>query len=317
MKITQKLSALGLSVLMGVVAVSAQATTTSTNTNAQITNTTQMSTPQDISVGTHGQVKLRGAISSISGPVISVSSWFGTFTVDTTNSKLIRRYGGTSSMSEFETGDNVTVWGTAAQSSLSISATRVQNMSIQKKGVKPSGVISNLNSSTNSFTLTTNASSPKVYQISLGSSTMISLSGHSGAANFSDLMNGMTARVTGVLERDESAITANHIEAKVSSFYSNGSISNINTSNGTFTFTTTNKGVVQVTIGSSTQLRINNGGAIIADLVNGMNAQVWGTYLTDSTMISANKVFVHTTNGVVPSNIIPSTSIISSTTISH
>jgi hypothetical protein len=237
-----------------------------------------------ISIERNGNTRLMGIINSVSGTSLSIASWGGTWTVDASSAKLLRKYGGASSISEFQNGDSVTVSGIASMSSLSIVAKHVQDTSIQSKNVNPSGTISNISGT--SFTLTT---SSKSYQVSTDSSTKITINGK--ASSFTNLAPSVVARVQGVLDRNNSSIKATRIE-QTSTTNLSGTISNVNGS--TFTLVTS-KGSVVVTIDPSTIIELNSGRAAAVDLVSGMHARLSGTWTTVNSAVNATKIYVHTT----------------------
>lgn len=180
---------------------------------AQITSS-QPKPSFSITATPSGNVRLMGTLKSTSGTTLTVTSWGGDWSVDASNAKLLRRFGATSSLSEFQVGDELSVMGTISSSgSWSITATTVRDEWIQVKNANSYGTISNLNVSAGTFTLTT--SGKGALQVSTSSNTKIYLNG--GSATLSNLANGMMARVTGVWDRSMSTILANAVRARTAS----------------------------------------------------------------------------------------------------
>lgn len=198
MKIKVMTSIAGLALLSAVIAPVAI---------AQTTTTPQMA----VTINKNGKVTLTGTIASISGNTLSVASWGGQWSVDATSAKIVRRYGGTSSLSEFQNGDQVAVQGTAAQSGWTITATNIRNNSIQTRNASFSGTISNFNASNQTFTLGTTARGNVT--ISVSGSTTILLGGKQAA--FSSLANSPRATVSGIWGRNQSTVIASKISARL------------------------------------------------------------------------------------------------------
>ena len=158
-----------------------------------------------ISVSTHGSMKLEGTLASVSGTTLTINSWGGVWTVDASGAKLLRRFGGAASVSEFKQGDAMIVLGTAQQSGWAVTAKSVRDMSIQERNVRPIGTVSGLSGT--GFTLTTAAG--KSYQVSAEASTTIVMSGKSGS--WANLANGVRVEVWGVLDRLEQTLSATRI----------------------------------------------------------------------------------------------------------
>ena len=164
-----------------------------------------------MNVGAKGSVTMHGTVASVSGSTVTVTSWFGPFAVNTANAKLLRRYDGTAQLSEFLAGDEIIVTGTASQTAPSITATKVQDMSIQTLNVHPNGVVSNVSTTAGTLTLTV---ASKVYKVSTSSSTLISVNGATGTLN--DLsVSGARATIYGVLDRTQTTVMATKIVGKV------------------------------------------------------------------------------------------------------
>jgi len=161
-----------------------------------------------VTVDRAGIVKLEGTLVSVSGNLLVVNSWGGAWTVDVSSAKLLNKQNGIASISQFTGGDQLTIAGTAKTSGWQIVATKVQNMSLLVRSVAPSGVISNLGSS--SFTLTTSAG--KAYLVSWDSTTTVLLDKRYMTPAV--LKNGMKAIVRGMLDKNDITVIASRIEAR-------------------------------------------------------------------------------------------------------
>lgn len=161
------------------------------------------SAPMMLQVNRSGHAQLAGSLVSASGTTLTVASWGGNWTVDASSAKLIRRFGGASNVSEFQTGDALMVTGTVSQSAAwTIAARVVRDNSIQVRNASFSGTISNLGA--NSFSFDTR--NRGVIQVSTDSNTKFYVNGKAGT--FSDLANGMTGTISGVWDRNQSTVHA-------------------------------------------------------------------------------------------------------------
>lgn len=239
----------------------------------------------EVSIGSQGNVKLVGTIAAISGTTLSVSSWGGVWSVDTTNAKLVRNHGGASNLAEFKVGDRVSVHGTASTSSLSITAKSIQNESIQAKNVNPTGTISNVTATT--FTLS--AKDGKTYSITTNANTKITL--NKSTTTLAGLLTSVAVRVDGVINRNDNSIIASRVSQDTTMSRS-GVVSNITTTG--FTLTVGTSTALQVTTSSATVIKLNGNVATLANLTNGLRVNVAGTWLVKDSTILATKVSAST-----------------------
>lgn len=115
--------AAGLAILAGTLVASAQ-TATSTVSNAAKTQ------PMVLQVNRNGRVLMRGTVASISGGVLTVNSWGGTWTVNVGSSTKVMPAAAAGDISQFHTGDFVGVEGTVSQNAgLTIDASLVRDWS--------------------------------------------------------------------------------------------------------------------------------------------------------------------------------------------
>jgi hypothetical protein len=235
-----------------------------------------------VSIEPQGKAKLVGTISAISGSNLSVNSWGGTWavTVDATSTKIIRRLGGVSNLSEFQVGDTLSVQGTAASTSLTIIAKTIQNESIQMIKVDRNGVVSNISGATFDF-----VASGKTYKITTDATTKFVINGKE--SSISGLVNGLSARIVGVWNRNNTSVVATRVEQKTLTNVS-GTISNVTASG--FTLTTQKAAVLNVTVDASTDIRLNGQVVPVTALTNTAKAEVKGVWTSSTSTIAATKI---------------------------
>lgn len=248
------------------------------------------SSTMEVSINRAGHAKLVGTLSAISGSTLTINSYGGAWTINTANAKLIRRFGGASSVAEFQVGDLITINGEISTGAWTITAKEVRDESIQAKNSNPTGILSNLNTVTGNFTLTTKAG--KAFQISTASSTSIRLNAKSGPATLTDLSNGMTVQVWGVENVNQSAIAATRVVASLKRVSLRGLISS--PANNSFLLTSANNATTTVTLADKARITINGKGANFANLTAGMTANVIGFALDSDSAVSASLVTART-----------------------
>jgi len=174
-----------------------------------------------VSINSLGAIHLKGTVSSISGSTLLVSSWGGTWSVDSSKAKITPSIGETSNLSLIKTGDVVTVSGTASKTGLSVIATMIHDNFINEKdedkdNIKKKsnfkGIISNLNASAGTFTLLTEK---------LGDLTVTTSSSNVEVfkfphilSSFDSLVNGMRVFVSGMFDSVTKTITATLIRVR-------------------------------------------------------------------------------------------------------
>jgi len=94
-------------------------------------------------------------VTNINGYTVTATKNSETYTIDATNAKLHRRYNARAAFSEIIVGDTIIVWGTI--DGTSITARKIQDLSIQKWKAAFNGSITAIDSVNNNFTLQTNA----------------------------------------------------------------------------------------------------------------------------------------------------------------
>lgn len=191
-----------------------------------VLNSDKIVSPQDskfsVVVKQDGAVKIQGKVVTSPSAVasanrISVQSWFGTYTVDTTNAKVIRRYGGQGSITDIQIGDMVVFDGKANQTDMVITATLIRDLSAWTKDVDWVGDISNIDQSTRTFTFTIPGSAnqdrkPAVLKVTVSADAKIRVG--NSEVPFTSLVNGMRARVYGIYNVNTQTITARRVDAR-------------------------------------------------------------------------------------------------------
>lgn len=173
--------------------------------------TTAGATAQSVNIGPQGNVSLRGSITAISGSSWTVASWGGAWTVDVSGATVAPK-GSTSTITSFSVGDNVVVNGTASASGLTVTAKTVAEATSFMgmgggsaggpgkmggfgggfRGARADmGTISDLDTSTGSFTLTPKTGSAVTIDTTSATTVTVGTTTSSLAA----LANGMYAFV--------------------------------------------------------------------------------------------------------------------------
>ncbi|MBI5404970.1 MAG: hypothetical protein HY976_01960 [Candidatus Kerfeldbacteria bacterium] len=157
-----------------------------------------------------------GTLVAISGTtlpaVLTVQSGVTTYTVNvTTSTELVRKYNAPSSLDEFAVADMVRVWGTFTGTT--IDATRVKDLSIQRKGAAQWGKIVSIDTSTNSFVFDTNRKKTPNQTVTTSATTKIVL-GHQ-LGTFADLKVGMVVKVVSLWRPSQQTMVAERIMVRL------------------------------------------------------------------------------------------------------
>lgn len=178
---------------------------------------------------------VEGTITAISGTtlpaVLTVQSGVTSYTVNVTSSTtLVRNFNGPSTLEEFAIGDLVVVEGTLTGTT--IDATKIKNLSIQRKGSLFWGTILSIDSTNKTLVL-----DPK-HRKNLPDQTVITTSATkffqgNRAGDFDDLAVGMNVRIVGLWRKSLSKITADRILIKLTQI--NGTVSAIDCTAKTMT----------------------------------------------------------------------------------
>ncbi len=248
---------------------------------------------QMVNINPAGRTNLRGTLDSVGSNSLTVKSWGGNWTVNlVSTTKLVRRFGGSSSLSEFQKGDVVEVQGRAETNAVwTINAEGVKDFSIQMKGANFSGTISNL--SGGSFSLATKERG--TVQVTFKADARVMVNGKAGVA--ADLANGMQAMVSGVWDRKQSTVLAEKVQAKTPGLQKmsvRGTISNL--SGNSFTLSA-NSGTFQVTINSGSKINVDGKEANASALANGMTVMAAGTGNKTTLTLAAERIEARTKSG--------------------
>lgn len=184
---------------------------------------------------------VEGTLTAISGTtlpaVLTVQSGVTTYTVNVTSSTvLVRLFNGPSTLEEFAISDLLRVEGTVTGTT--IDATKIKNLSIQRKSSFFWGMILSIDSTNKTFTL-----DPQ-HRRSLPDQTVITTASTkffqgNRQGEFSDLVVGMNVRVVGLWRKSLNRITADRILIKLTEI--NGRVTAVDCTAKTMTVVT-NKG---------------------------------------------------------------------------
>ncbi len=164
------------------------------------------SNPMSLTIDGSSNVKLIGTVSAISAPTISVSSWLGTWSVNTANATFAPLDSET--IADIHVGDAVAVSGTLG-SGMTVNATEVADRSLEADAKAHVGTIQNLNVSAGTFSLT--GKEGKILTVASTSNTKVFVDG--SASLFANLANNMRVMVSGTLNNVTQTINANVIRA--------------------------------------------------------------------------------------------------------
>jgi hypothetical protein len=101
------------------------------------------------------RVLTNALVANIEGYTITATKNSTTYTIDATNARLNRRYNARANFSEMLAGDTIIVWGTIDGSN--ITASKIQDLSIQQWKATFNGSITAIDSANNNFSLQTNS----------------------------------------------------------------------------------------------------------------------------------------------------------------
>lgn len=159
--------------------------------------------PMSLSINSAGSVHLSGIVSGISGSMIAVSSWGGTWSVDTVNAKFLPPNAAT--LSQIKIGDDVGIQGTIS-SGMSLAASTITDKSVYTVK-RMDGTIGNINPAAGTFTLS--VQNMGNVSIVTTSDTKVLLNGNT--ASLSSLSNGSAVTVIGFFNVNTNTLTAKTI----------------------------------------------------------------------------------------------------------
>ncbi len=269
-----------LLVLTMLVPASGFAKTSSLAINAKV----KAAVRQDVKkVSTDVQVSLMGKVTALSGTTITVLGNNGSsYAIDASAAKLVRRYGGTMTVSDIQFNDQIFVQGTLVGTS--IKAKSIEDFSLQVRNGTFSGTVQSV--SGNSFVL---KSQNRGTQTVLTSASTKFLKNGS-AASLVDVVVGATVSVEGIWNNTNSNITANKVRVTVKQeqVRLNGMVSAM--SGTTLTLSGTDGKTYTVNVAGAVLATSSYYGKEWTNLKVGDRVQVWGKMMMGSTQVSSSMV---------------------------
>jgi hypothetical protein len=173
----------------------------------------------EVAISTNGSTLVRGAkVTSVSGSTINAATNYGSSKLDWTvttdsNTEFASNNGGTG-LSGIAVGDTVSFRGTLDQavSGLTVKANVVKDWTQVETNKSLSGIVTSINTTLNSFTLSHNNATTT---IQTNSSTDFELNGKDGS--FASLFLNAKIKVKGFLNASSSVLTASEVDISSSS----------------------------------------------------------------------------------------------------
>lgn len=224
---------------------------------------------------------ITGKVTAINGLNLTLLAKKGTYTVDISGAKLVRRFGAKMLASEIQVNDELFVNGTVSSStSTTVTAKMVRDNSLQARNGTFEGTVSALTA--NGFTVSTK--NRKDQSITLTASTTFSKDGK--AAALTDVMSGSRVVVHGVWNRPNAQVTAKSVRIIIETKRLSGMISAV--SGTTLTVTGTKpSSTFSVDISSAKLLRRFGGSALITDLKVGDKVEIQAKQATQTAPLLA------------------------------
>lgn len=177
---------------------------------------------------------VEGTLVAVSGTtlpaVLTVQSGTTTYMVNVTSTTvLLRKYNGVSALDEFGVGDLLSIRGTVTGTT--IDATRIKDLSIQRKDAAQWGTIESIDATAQSFVFNPTKRGVANQTVTTTSKTTVFQGNRAGT--FSDLSVGMTVKVIGLWRKSLSTIAADRILIKLTEI--NGTVSAIDCTANTMT----------------------------------------------------------------------------------
>ncbi len=146
---------------------------------------------------------VNGTVSSVSSSTMVVVSEGKTYTITTTDSKVVRNFGGQSTISEISTGDKVSIWGAwTDDSKTSMNAKVVRDLSIMKRFGAFIGTVTSKGDGT--FVLQSKERGNQTVTVS-SSTKFVNRKGETML--FSDMLVGHRIRVKGMWNKTSNQVT--------------------------------------------------------------------------------------------------------------
>lgn len=178
--------------------------------------------------------KTTGVLSAISGvvppAVLTLQVGATSYTVNvTSDTDVVRKYNGDSGLEEFAIGDTLVVSG--AVSGTTITAKKIQDTSIQRKGTPLKGKILSIDATAKSFILMPYEEELDNQTVTTSATTTFFQGNRNG--DFSSLAPGMAVTIIGVWRTDLDTMAADRILIKLVEI--NGQIATLNCAGNVFT----------------------------------------------------------------------------------
>lgn len=232
---------------------------------------------------TEVQVALSGKVTAVNGSTLTITVSNGTtYAVDASQAKLIRRFGGSMTVSDVQVNDQIYVQGTLTGTA--IKARAIQDNSLQTRNGSFTGTIQSISGSS----LVLQTQNKGMQTVMFTSATKIMRGNVS--ATWSNLAAGNTIRVEGVWNSTNNNVAASKIQIVVKSeeVRMNGTVTNVN--GNTLTMTGSDGKTYTV---DATQTKVAGRSFFGTDLTKikvGDAVQAWGKTMTGSLQIKANLV---------------------------
>ncbi len=174
----------------------------------------------EVHIYDNGKVLVRGAkVTGVAGNVISAYTTWGSVTLNwavnaDAGAKIIRKYGGISSISEISVGDFISFHGnmvTTVGSPLTVNADIVKDWSIQNRGASMNGMVKSVDSAGMKFVLSHEDKADVTVMVT--SSTKIMKGDAVGV--FADITVGAKVSVRGTLNTLTNTLTADMVKVNV------------------------------------------------------------------------------------------------------
>ncbi|MEN9582628.1 MAG: hypothetical protein RL641_582 [Candidatus Parcubacteria bacterium] len=246
----------------------------------------------EVHITNNGNVLVRGAkVTAINGSSLTATTTWGsssmTWTINTDSStKLIRRFGGTSTISEISVGDFVSFQGSlvaGTSTPMTVLAKTLKNWSVQKKNSTFEGIVTSLGGS--SFIIATNNSGN--ITVNTTSSTQFMKNGVAGTLADITITSKITA--TGLYNNLTKTLDASKVAVKIpkpESMNKEGTLKTIAGTTAPTTFVLTSGGTdYTVRIATTTSVLTNNWlSASLTSFAVNHNIRVYGVVNADNTI---------------------------------
>ena len=174
----------------------------------------------ELHINNNGTVLIRGIkVDSVSGSAINGTVAWGSYSlpvvINTTSAtKVIRRFGASTPITQISSGDYVSVEGSLdqTQSALTVNGSFVKDWSIQDKSATFSGTVSSVDASSNSFVLASRQRGNITVDVTASTTIMKG----NQTATFADIAQGATiSEVSGTWDTVSNTLTASKVRIYV------------------------------------------------------------------------------------------------------